>query len=169
MCQIGMWLNLVYMCFYSSLSTKHVGFPIMTLNFTTRNLSIRPTASLILLNIYYFRFNIFIKGLFEKRVHSQKIWGEQTPPLLPCSGGSETPLSEPFFNKVADLKVCNFIKKRLQHRCFPVNIVKFFKNSFFNKTPPMASSYWICNSITITKSTWCRPPKIPFYKGFLKN
>ena len=29
--------------------------------------------------------------------------------------------------------VCNFIKKRLQHRCFPVNFVKFFTNS---KTPP---------------------------------
>ena len=25
----------------------------------------------------------------------------------------------------------NFIKKGLQHRCCPVNIAKFFKNSFF--------------------------------------
>ena len=31
------------------------------------------------------------------------------------------------FNKVAGLKSCNFIKKRLQHRCFPVNIVKFLR------------------------------------------
>ena len=30
-----------------------------------------------------------------------------------------------FFNKVADLKACNFIKKRLQHRCFPVNTAKY--------------------------------------------
>ena len=29
------------------------------------------------------------------------------------------------FNKV--VQVCNFIKKRLQHRCFPWNIVKFFR------------------------------------------
>ena len=36
MCQMGMWLNLVYTCCYSSLSTNHVGCPIMTLNFTTR-------------------------------------------------------------------------------------------------------------------------------------
>ena len=32
-----------------------------------------------------------------------------------------------FFNKVA----ANFIKKRLQHRCFSVNIAKFLKISFF--------------------------------------
>ena len=29
--------------------------------------------------------------------------------------------------KVADLKACNFIKKRLQPRCFPVNIAKFLR------------------------------------------
>ena len=32
---------------------------------------------------------------------------------------------ESFFNKVAGLKACNFIQKRLQHRCFPVNIAKY--------------------------------------------
>ena len=32
---------------------------------------------------------------------------------------------EPLFNKFAGLKACNFIKKRLQHRHFPVNIAKF--------------------------------------------
>ena len=26
---------------------------------------------------------------------------------------------------------CNFIKKRLQHRCFPVNFVKFLRTPFF--------------------------------------
>ena len=31
---------------------------------------------------------------------------------------------ESFCNKVADLQICNVIKKRLQHRCFPVNIAK---------------------------------------------
>ena len=36
MCQMGMWLNLVHTCCYSSLSTNHVGCPIMTLNFTIR-------------------------------------------------------------------------------------------------------------------------------------
>ena len=38
---------------------------------------------------------------------------------------------ESLFDKVAGLKVCNFIKKRLQHRCFPVNIAKFLRTVFF--------------------------------------
>ena len=34
-----------------------------------------------------------------------------------------------FFNKVTGLQVCNVTKKKLQHRCFPVNIVKFSRTS----------------------------------------
>ena len=33
--------------------------------------------------------------------------------------------------KVSSLKACNVIKKRLQHRCFPVNIVKLLRTAFF--------------------------------------
>ena len=36
---------------------------------------------------------------------------------------------ESLFNKVASLKACNFIKKRFQHRRFPVNIEKFLRTS----------------------------------------
>ena len=32
-----------------------------------------------------------------------------------------------FFNKIAGHQVCNFIKKRLQHRCFLANITKFIR------------------------------------------
>ena len=39
----------------------------------------------------------------------------------------ETPVLGPLFNKAAGLQVCNFIKKRLQHRCFPVIIAKFLR------------------------------------------
>ena len=34
-------------------------------------------------------------------------------------------LLESIFNKVAALQACIFIKKRLKHKCFPVNIAKF--------------------------------------------
>ena len=34
---------------------------------------------------------------------------------------------ESLFNKFADLQTGNFITKRLEHRCFPVNIAKFLK------------------------------------------
>ena len=44
---------------------------------------------------------------------------------------------EPLFNKVADLKVCKFIKKRHKQRCFPVNIAKIFRTPmFFRKFLP---------------------------------
>ena len=38
---------------------------------------------------------------------------------------------ESFFNKVASLKAYNFIKKRLRHRCFPVNMAKLLRTAFF--------------------------------------
>ena len=34
---------------------------------------------------------------------------------------------ESLLKKVAGLQVCNFIKKRLQHRYFPVKIAKFLR------------------------------------------
>ena len=37
----------------------------------------------------------------------------------------ETPLFETLFDKV---KASNFIKKRLRHRCFPVNLAQFLEN-----------------------------------------
>ena len=35
---------------------------------------------------------------------------------------------------------CNFIKKRLWHRCFLVNLQNFQEHLFFNRTPPVAAS-----------------------------
>ena len=39
----------------------------------------------------------------------------------------KTPVLESLFNRVAGLQACNFMKKRLQHSCFPMNIVKFLR------------------------------------------
>ena len=36
-----------------------------------------------------------------------------------------------FFNKVAVLRPAIFLKKRLWHRCFPVNFVKFLETPFY--------------------------------------
>ena len=40
---------------------------------------------------------------------------------------------ESLFNKAADLKTCNPIKKRLRHRCFPMKFAKFLRTHFFIK------------------------------------
>ena len=42
----------------------------------------------------------------------------------------ETPVLESLFNNTAVLKACNFIRQRLQQRCFPVNIAKFLRTAF---------------------------------------
>ena len=39
-----------------------------------------------------------------------------------------------FFNKVAVLRPATLLKKRLWHRCFPVNFVKFLRSPFLQKT-----------------------------------
>ena len=39
---------------------------------------------------------------------------------------------ESIFNQFAALQAGNFITKRLQHRCFPVNIAKFLKLSILS-------------------------------------
>ena len=38
-----------------------------------------------------------------------------------------------FFKKVAGPQPCNFITKRLQHRCFPVKFAKFLRAPFLQK------------------------------------
>ena len=43
----------------------------------------------------------------------------------------KTPVLESFFNNFSGPQVCNFINKKLQHRCFPVNITKFLRTTFF--------------------------------------
>ena len=42
---------------------------------------------------------------------------------------------ESLFNRVAGLKASSFIKKRLQHSCFPLNIAKFLR------TPTLKNIY----------------------------
>ena len=38
-----------------------------------------------------------------------------------------------FFNKVAGLRPATLLKKRLQHRCFPVKFAKFLRTPFFTE------------------------------------
>ena len=41
------------------------------------------------------------------------------------------PVLQSLFNKVASLKAFNFIKKRLHHKCFLVNIAKFLRKVLY--------------------------------------
>ena len=50
-----------------------------------------------------------------------------------CKFHWKAPELESLFNKVAGLEACNFIKKRIQQRCFPVKFAKLFKTPFFTE------------------------------------
>ena len=52
-------------------------------------------------------------------------------PYKLCNIHRKTPVLESVFNIIAGLKGCRFIEKRLQHRRFPVNIVKLLRTFFF--------------------------------------
>ena len=50
-----------------------------------------------------------------------------------CKFDRKTPVLESLLNKVADLKDCKFIKKRLQHWCFLVKFAKFLRTHIFTE------------------------------------
>ena len=52
----------------------------------------------------------------------------------------KTPVLESLFSKVADLQACQFIIKRLQHRCFPESFGSFLKNIYFEEDLQTAAS-----------------------------
>ena len=55
-----------------------------------------------------------------------------------------------FFNKYAGLKACNFIKKRLQHRFFPVKFAKILRTPFFTE-----HVRWLLLEISHELSLYC--------------
>ena len=50
------------------------------------------------------------------------------------------------FNKVAGLKTCSFIKKRLQRKCFPLKFAKFLR-------APIVKN--ICERLLPKSKKWC--------------
>ena len=53
---------------------------------------------------------------------------------------------ESVFNKAPDLRACNFMVKKLQHRCFPVNFTKFFRIPILKSTCERLLQYFLYNS-----------------------
>ena len=64
--------------------------------------------------------------------------------LKVCNFHRKTLVLESLFSKVASLEAYKFIKKRLQHRCFPVNIVNFFRKFYLKNTT--GGCFCTCNS-----------------------
>ena len=54
--------------------------------------------------------------------------------LKVCNIHRKTPVLESLFGKVASLEAYKFIEKRLQNRCFPVNIANFLRKFYLKNT-----------------------------------
>ena len=66
---------------------------------------------------------------------------------------------ESLFNNVVGLKVCNFIIKRLHHKCFPVvNIAKFLRTAFIEHL------WWL-----LLKMSYWTPPQGFLFKWMFMN
>ena len=50
-----------------------------------------------------------------------------------CKFHRKAPVLESLFHKVTGLKTGNSIKKKLQHKCFPVKFAKVFRTPFFTE------------------------------------
>ena len=72
--------------------------------------------------------------------------------LKVCNTHSETPVLDPLFSKVASLEAYKFIKKRLQHRCFPVNIANFLRKFYLKNTTGGCFCTWNSPGIWLYKS-----------------
>ena len=74
------------------------------------------------------------------------------------------------FNKVACVRPATLIKKRLWHKCFPVNFAKTSKNTFSYRTPAVAPSENVLNLFLIFYPFQTRfPDKVcPYVNDFRK-
>ena len=67
-----------------------------------------------------------LPGLFRS---SHRMWPVKKVFLKSLQISQGKHLLESLFNKVAGFQACNFIKKRLQHWCFPVKFAKFLRTA----------------------------------------
>ena len=77
----------------------------------------------------------------------QKVSHEKIFPWKFWNIHRKTPMLKSLFNKVTVLRACDFIKKSLQHRCFPVIIAKFMRTPI----PKNICEWLVLNALTTDK------------------
>ena len=101
------------------------------------------------------------KHVEKKAVFLNKIrltlYVQKQPPEVFCEKGvlrysadfAEKHLCWSLFNKIPRLQVCNSIKNKLQHRCFPVKFEKILKHQFWRR-PTNYCSVWLFVMLTFS-------------------
>ena len=59
-----------------------------------------------------------------------------------------------FFKKVAALRTATLLKKRLRHRCFPVNFTKFLRTPFFTVHLWVTASEYLAHNLKFLLTTF---------------
>ena len=72
-------------------------------------------------------------------------------------------------SKVADLICCNFIKKRLKHRCFPVRFAKLLRTLFFTEHLQWLLSAFIKSTYALWIKLICRDSGTSIFLRILPN
>ena len=72
-----------------------------------------------------------------------------------------------FLNKVAGLRPASSLKKRLWHRCFPANFVKFLKTPFLTEHLRCLLLHWRVLFPEVSWKPICISWKVPGYQNFL--
>ena len=88
---------------------------------------------------FFKKSNFFCFHPLARQSIMGKTDANQTIKRLRSNIHRKTPVLESLFNKVTGVQtfnkvqVCNFIKRKFQHRYFPVNIAKFLSTTFFTE------------------------------------
>ena len=96
-------------------------------NFTGKHLR----QSLFLITLLVFRPLTLLK---RYRSSHQRCYIKRAAFYNFCNIHRKTPAQESLSVKVIGLQACNFLKKRLRHGCFSVNIVKFLRTPTLKNT-----------------------------------
>ena len=109
------------------------------LKFLCGNHSARKTSGNMILNLILISWKLvtierkeliksFIITIFKKQspeVFCKKRFSEKF-----CKIHRKAPVPESFFNKVDGMRAATLLKRRLWHRCLPVNFAKFLRTPF---------------------------------------
>ena len=76
----------------------------------------------------------------------------ETGVLKVCNIDRKTPMLGSLFSKFVSLEAYKFIKKTLQHRCFPVNIANFLGKFYLRNTTGGCFCTWNSPRIWLYKS-----------------
>ena len=85
----------------------------------------------------------FLRGIFRTQRGSRpEVFCKKMRSENFCKNHRKTTMSESLFYKVAGLRpqACNFIERNTLAQVFSCEFCKIFKNNFFYRAPPVASS-----------------------------